>query len=156
MDEVRIFVSNNTATFVCPECTKSRTANVANIIKSKSQVRINCKCKCGHTFKALLERRKFFRKDIELPGTFHSERDGKKTFTTVVDVSRSGCKLKINPEINTFRVGDTVIIEFRLDDSSRSSIQKKATIKTNEGTFLGVQFSSIEEFDKLGHYLMFK
>lgn len=155
MEEIRIFVSDNYATFVCPECDVARTADVSKVIKSKAHIKINCKCKCGHEFKAILERRKFFRKDIELPGSFYSVDNSSKTFTTVIDVSRSGCKLKINPDINTFDIGDNIFIEFKLDDLSNSLIRKQAIIRSNAGSHLGVEFSSIEEYDKLGHYLMF-
>lgn len=156
MDEIRIFATDNLATFICPKCEVSRTANVKKLLKSEIKIKINCKCKCGHQFKAIIERRKFFRKDIELPGFFYSLNDQKKTFMVVWDISRSGCKLKINPMNNTFSAGERVYIEFNLDDSSNSLIRKEATIRTSKGKYIGLEFDSIEQYDKLGRYLMFK
>ena len=90
MDELRIFVTGDQATIICPKCDVSRTANIEKLLKSEIQIKINCKCKCGHTFKAIIERRKYYRKNIELPGLFYSINDMKKTFMVVKDVSRSG------------------------------------------------------------------
>ncbi|MBU1172130.1 MAG: PilZ domain-containing protein [Proteobacteria bacterium] len=156
MDEIRIFANNNQVTFICPECNVSRTADVTKFLKYDLQVKINCKCKCGHQFKAIIERRKFFRKDIELPGFFYLISDLKKTFMVVTDISRSGCKLKINPANNIFNVDERVFIEFNLDDSLKSLIRKEATIRTSKGKYLGLEFDVIEQYDQLGRYLMFK
>ena len=155
MDEVRIFVTGDQATIICPKCNVSRTANIAKLLKSEIQIKINCKCKCGHHFRAFIERRKYYRKNIELPGLFYSLNDMIKTFMIVKDISRSGCKIKVNPANNTFHVGERIYLEFNLDDSSKSLIRKEATIRSNRGKFMGVEFDSIEQYDKLGRYLMF-
>jgi hypothetical protein len=155
MDEIRIFVNGDCATFICPKCEVSRTANVGKFLKFDIRIRINCKCKCGHQFRAIIERRKFFRKDIELPGFFYSLSDKKMTAMVVTDISRSGCKIKINPMNNTFVPGERVYMEFNLDDAPKSLIRKEATIRSSKEQFIGLEFDAIEQYDKLGRYLMF-
>ena len=156
MDEIRIFASGSKATFICPKCEISRTADVSKLLKFEIQIKINCKCKCGHQFKAIVERRKFFRKHIDFTGIFYCVNDLKKTLMVVTDISRSGCKLKVNPSNNNFNIGDKVFIEFNLDDSYKSLIRKEASIRTNNGKYLGLEFDSIDQYDMLGRYLMFK
>ena len=155
MEEIRIYVTSNFATFVCPKCDKGRTADVSKVLGAKAEVKIKCKCKCGYTFKAVLERRKFFRKSIELDGIFKSQEELQQVSIKIVDISRSGCKIKLNKESNNFSVGERISIEFNLDDSTKSMVRKEAVIRSNTGSMLGVEFDSIDEFDKLGHYLMF-
>ena len=156
MDEIRIFANNNQATFICPKCDVTRTADVSKLLKFEIQIKINCKCKCGHQFKSIIERRKFYRKDIDIKGFFYSLNDFKKTFMTIKDISRSGCKIKINSYNNGFLFGEKVFLEFNLDDSLKSLIRKEATIRSVNGTYIGIEFDTIDQYDRLGSYLMFK
>lgn len=155
IQEIRIYVTSNFATFVCPKCDKGRTADVSKVLGTKAEIKIKCKCKCGYIFKAVLERRKFFRKDIKLPGFFRKENDLTQVSMTVVDISRSGCKIKPEEGAKLFAVGDRISLEFKLDDQRQSRVAKEAVIRSNNGYLLGVEFESIDEYDKLGHYLMF-
>ncbi len=155
MEEIRIYVTSGFATFSCPKCDKTRTADVTRIIGTKAEVKINCKCKCGYTFKAILERRKFFRKNIEFKGTCKSEKEMNPIVVKVIDLSRSGCKIKINNESNIFLPDEKILIEFNLDDSNNSLIKKVAVVRSNTGALIGAEFESMNEYDKIGHYLMF-
>lgn len=155
MEEIRIFVTSDFATFACPKCDKARTADVSKILANKAEIKIKCKCKCGYLFKATLERRKFFRKDIKLSGSLQSKKEMKPVLINVVDISRSGCKAKLSKGSNTFSVGERILIEFHLDDLNKSLVKKNAIIRSNTGILIGVEFDSIDAYDKLGHYLMF-
>jgi len=155
LQEIRIYVTSNFATFVCPKCDIGRTADVSKVLGAKAEVKIKCKCKCGYTFKAILERRKFFRKNIELDGMFITQEQAQQFLIKIVDVSRSGCKIKLNADSNSFSVGERISLEFKLDDSTHSLVRKDAVIRSNTGSLLGVEFDTIDEYDKLGHYLMF-
>lgn len=151
----RVFInSQNIATFICPKCKKSRNADVSKLSRLNSAININCKCKCGHTFLTTLERRRFFRKDIELPGMFYLGKDNLKLSVTITDISRSGLKIRLNTS-HTFEPGDELLIEFILDDPEKSKISKKIIIRSVKGIDLGVEFKSPEHYDKLGSYLMF-
>ncbi len=156
LEDIRIFVTSGSATFSCPKCDKSRTADVSKIISKKAIIKINCRCKCGYAFKAILERRKYFRKSIELKGTCQSENDMRPVVVSVVDISRSGCKISLDNENNTFLKNEKIYIEFNLDDTSHSLITKTAIIRSNKDGVIGAEFESINEYDKIGQYLMFK
>lgn len=143
------------ATFVCPRCDKSRTSDVSKITGTKAQIKINCKCKCGYEFKAILERRKFFRKNIEFEGFCKIENDINPVAVTILDISRSGCKIELKNETTNLMINDKLLIEFNLDDSRHSLISKTAVVRSSVGKMIGAEFESIGEYDKIGQYLMF-
>lgn len=151
----RIFInSDNIAVFICPSCKKTRSTNVSKIIGAKTAVNIKCKCKCGTTFERTLERRRFYRKGIQLKGTCFLGKDNLKISVIITDISRSGMKLKLNAP-HAFESGDELLIEFNIDDTEKSLISKKIIIRSVSGKNLGVEFKSPEHYDKLGSYLMF-
>lgn len=151
----RVFInSDNVATFICPDCQKVRHANVSKIIGLNKALSIKCQCKCGKRFEAILERRKYFRKDIELDGVVFSG-DGKEKFpVTISDVSRSGLKLEFKAHYE-FSPGDELLIEFYLDNREKTLISKKIIVRSINGLNFGVEFKSSEHYDKFGSYLMF-
>ncbi len=152
----RVFInSDNIATFICPECQKVRHANVAKIIGINKALRIKCQCKCGNKFEAILERRKFFRENIELNGMVFTGSEDHKFSVIVTDVSRAGLKLKLKANHN-LAFGDELLIKFNLDNTEKTLISKKIIVRSISGLNLGVEFKSSEHYDKFGSYLMFK
>jgi len=149
-----IFIHNeNKAVFTCPQCTKSKTVDVSKIIFKTSKLNLKVKCPCGHIFPVILERRKFYRKETNLRGFFVLENDSRELPMTVTNISRSGLQFKSAANVN-FKLDDRVVMEFRLDDKAKSLIKKKGIIKRIEGMTIGVEFSFIDEYDKvLGFYL---
>lgn len=152
----KIFINKeNKATFICPECNVSRTADVSMYLDLKTEIKIKCKCKCGHFFKIILERRKYFRKQLKLSGVFIYGKEKLKDVMTVTDLSRSGIKFKVNSS-HEIKLGNRLLLEFRLDDKLRSLIRKEVVVRNIDKNIIGAEFCSIEHYDKLGPYLMFK
>jgi len=151
----KIFLgTSTTATFVCPECERSRTTDISKLLTAKAQLKIKCTCKCGHTFSVVIERRKYYRRSLELSGVVFSSDDGRKFIMAVKDLSRSGSRIKINSSF-PFSIDDVIHVEFNLDDKDRSFISKTAVIRSINGPLLGLEFTEIEKYDKIGQYLMF-
>jgi c-di-GMP-binding flagellar brake protein YcgR len=120
-------------------------------------VRVNIKCRCGHAFHAVLEKRRRYRKRTRLPGTYTYERPDRtedKGIMEVVDISSSGLKLKLNVG-RAFKVGDKIQVEFNLDNPQRTPIEKVVTVKNVSKNFVGVAFNEREGEDpSLGFYLL--
>jgi hypothetical protein len=149
-----VFVnSENKAIFTCPNCTKAKTVNISNLVNEKKELRV--KCTCGHVYPVVLERRKFYRKKTSLPGIFMLEQNRKEYSMTVTNISRFGLEFN-SSESEKLKVGDLVGLEFRLDDKSRSLIKKKGTIRRIEGMNIGIEFSYIDEYDKILGFYLFK
>ena len=118
---------------------------------------VKCKCKCGHEFQVTLEKRGMIRKPVNFAGTYtHISSLGEKIEgqMTVRNISRKGLQLELSID-QSFQVGDTLDVDFRLDDASRSPVLKTVVIRNLSGRKLGTEFVETEAFDKmLGLYLM--
>lgn len=145
----------NVATVVCPECNNIRIVNVAKIVSSKKQINVKCKCKCGNVFKAVIERRRFYRKNIRFSGNCYLNKGLDKTPIIITDISRSGVKFE-HSNLQKFNVGDEILVEFYLDDAEKSLINKVIVIRSIAEDKVGAEFKSSEHYDKLGSYLLFK
>lgn len=154
----RVFITSlKTAKFMCPECRRFKIADVARYMNLDQIIKIRVSCPCGHSFKAILEKRAQYRKDVNLPGSFNHFNDGRlmnKGMMTVCDLSLTGIKLKVNYQYD-FSVGDLLEVKFFLDDYQKTVINKKALIQNLNMPFIGSKFPFTEKEDKtLGFYLL--
>lgn len=152
----KVHISNsNTATFVCPNCENTSTVDVSKYTKVDKRVIVKVKCRCGHEFKVELEKRKKYRKQTNLPGTYRNlDTDFDKGVISVMNISSTGLKLKLSVQPN-FNVGDTLKVEFNLDDKRHTEIIKKVIVQNISGKYVGVAFAPGEQDDSaLGFYLL--
>jgi hypothetical protein len=157
MVERAFITSLKTAKFVCPKCKRSKIADVAQYIQLDQIIRVKVNCPCGHSFIAILEKRKQYRKAVNLPGSFTHFNGGRvmtKGLMTVCDLSLTGIKLKVNYPY-PFSVGDLLAVRFSLDDYQKTLIDKKVLIQNLNLPFIGSKFPITESEDKtLGFYLL--
>lgn len=155
--ELRVFISDdNVTTIVCPKCNRSVTQNLGNVRKIPKAIRIKCTCSCGHEYKVLLERRKHYRRKTNLGGRYiHNGKNGnlKKGLIRIVDISQAGIQFKTNskPEL---KPGETITIEFILNDEDHSKIEKECRVVRVKGFRVGVEFLTTEHYGALGAYLL--
>jgi len=156
MTEKVYITSKQMATFVCPKCQRSKTVNVSQYAKIEKIITVNVKCPCGYTYKAILEKRKRYRKATNLAGSYTQIVDGRELYgglMTVKDLSTTGMKLQINAD-HDCTVGDLIRVEFHLNDTQRTFISKKVIIRNINGAYIGTQFAPTEAINKaLGFYL---
>ena len=156
MTEKVYITSKQMATFICPKCQKSKTVDVSKYASLDKIVKVKVTCPCGYGYTSILEKRKKYRKETNLAGSFVRLVDGLRTpggLMTVKDLSTSGMKLHVNIEHNCV-VGDVVQVEFCLDDSHRTLIKKKVIVRNVVGPYIGTEFAPTEAIDKaLGFYL---
>jgi hypothetical protein len=150
-------VSNKvTAVFTCAKCQRKKTADVSDYMKQEKNLWFDVECLCGHEYTAVIERRKQYRKETDLSGSFRQFVDGKEACSgamTVCDLSLNGMKLKVNFG-HCFSVGDLLHIKFQLDDDRKSTIRKKIIIRNVNLPFLHTEFDTTDAFDQtLGIYL---
>ena len=138
--------SNQMITFICPKCQHPRVVSVAahTKLEKADKVRVTCK-RCGYKYGVSIERRGQYRKAVNLPGIYTQVVNGQmrgKGYMTVIDLSRTGLKLKLN-EKEAFAIGDKLIIEFNLDDANHSLIKKEVKVMKVDNAELGVAFYSM-------------
>jgi hypothetical protein len=156
MTEKVYITSQQMATFVCPKCSRSKTVNVSEYFNLDKLIKVNVKCPCGHAYASTLEKRKQYRKETHLPGTYIHFIDGRpvhRGLMTVENVSANGLKLQLSAELRC-ALGDELEVEFSLDDRHRTGIKKLVIIRNIYGPYIGVEFGPTEALDKaLGFYL---
>jgi hypothetical protein len=149
--------STNHATFTCPECEATKTVNVTRYAQMEQTVKVKSTCGCGHTWTSVLEKRKVYRKSVSLPGTFTHMVDNNPVFKgamEVTDISAGGLKIKLLDLVN-LSLDDKLHVEFKLDDTRKTEINKDVLVKNIDGQYIGVAFSRAEGDDPaLGFYLM--
>ena len=103
-----------------------------------------------------MERRKHYRKEINLMGTFVRYVDDKPTGggnIVVKNLSLTGLKFEVFGNHN-LSAGDVLEIEFRLDDIKKTPIKKKVAIRNVKNSYIGTEFLDNKEDTDLGFYLM--
>jgi hypothetical protein len=129
--------------------------DVSKYTKIEKKVTVKVKCRCGFRFSVTLEKRKKYRKQTNLAGNFiNLNADEDKGGLTVMDISSTGLKLKLNVS-PIFKVGDILRVKFRLDDKRHTNIEKKVVVQNISETYVGVSFAAGEADDPaLGFYLL--
>ena len=167
--------ADNKATIVCPGCGRTKVIDATRYLGKNSPVRIRLKFTCrycerkhsasqnagtdgsaAYTHVITLERRKFYRKTVNLPGTFTDQR-GKKGDILIVDLSRTGLKFKMEYPW-PLALEAPLLLTFHLDNPAKPLITKDARIKKIEDLLVSVEFSSVNSFSEsdkaIGFYLM--
>nr|WP_319397036.1 PilZ domain-containing protein [uncultured Desulfobacter sp.] len=150
----KVFVTQELkATFACESCGQSYTKDVSKFIKHEAQVRLKNKCKCGHTFSVILERRRGFRKEVGFKGVLIQA--PKKYPGVITDLSRNGIRFKTKEKafLKEDRMAEVV---FTLEKPNRCEIHRAVRIRKifSEYSF-GCEFEDTEHFDDLGKYFLF-
>lgn len=167
---------NNIITVSCPHCSKSRRIDASPYLGRKGATRLKYRfkcsyCDCGHKDCAeckegqcandnsnlvLIERRKFFRKKVNLRGTLQN-RENKPLQIRVLDISRTGVKTRALSG-HTFQVGEKLLARFNLDDARETPVSKMIIVRKVEGRTLDGEFLETDSYDKndkaIGFYLM--
>jgi CheY-like chemotaxis protein len=94
------------------------------------------------------------RKELELAGKYTSPNGDFGGRMTVTNVSIPSARMLLSLE-PTFSIGDSIRINFNLDDQPRSLVNKDAIVTTIDDLVVTVDFTSQEHYDRLGPYLHF-
>ena len=146
---------DNTAVITCPHCGRQKTIHVESFKQHKSKLKV--KCACNNMFTVDLEFRKRVRKPVSLKGTYtnHSQNNSKGNIR-VKNVSVSGLEFS-TVDIDNFKEGDELTLNFNLDDEHRAEIRKEATVVAVRTATIGCEFAGSGNiaFDgPLGLYIM--
>lgn len=156
-DTIHVFLNKkNEATFLCNNCGNGVTRDLSKVLHVQTAIRVKCKCKCGHVFRVLVERRRNYRKSLNLLGMcqyLNSSGHTQKHLIKILDLSSTGLQFSFNG-LHEFKVRDKVIVEFTLDDREKTEIRGKCTVKRIRSKSVGIEFTSIEHQRKLTFYLM--
>lgn len=153
METIKAFVrANDTVTIVCTACNMPKNAAVGAFRNKSHDLKV--RCPCGNVFMVHLDFRQHYRKLTDLPGTFRSiNPSGMGGDMKVKDVSISGVGITIS-SVHTLEKGNTLILDFTLDDKKKTKLTKEVVVQSVEGKMIGCRFVERQAYNKeLGFYL---
>lgn len=154
---IRVFLNDEKeGTFICPACNNGVIKHLGAYFQAPKAIRLKCKCKCGHVYRALVERRRIFRKPVNFSGTYYyssGEVTSRKGPIRVLDISQFGLQFSLN-STPTFNVGDRIIVEFIMDERSQYKIREMGIVKDIRTNKVGMQFGFAESNGELNLHLI--
>ncbi|MCG6982107.1 MAG: PilZ domain-containing protein [Deltaproteobacteria bacterium] len=152
-ESLRVFLSDSGKTTVrCPSCGKRHHTQVPKHFHNKP---VRGTCTCGESFPVLFDSRKYYRKQVRLPGEYWNTL-GEKHLMTVTTLSFSGAGFEaglLNPSISS---GETIRLNFLLKRNDKIWIRSSALVRRVNGNQIGVDFTGMDEHQQkcLGFFLM--
>lgn len=155
MEQTILIDCLDTAKFACPECNKKKTMQLSEYNIRRQRTRVNCKCRCGHTYGVVLKKSIEAIQKTQLLGTFISSDSMRCSGKMIIKkLNSNGIMLKTNIEQNILP-GLKLLLEFVLDDAKQSIVKKEVVVKAKKGKYLSAEFLSNDHYDNLGPYLFF-
>ena len=154
--------STNKATFICPNCVKTKTIDVSKFTKSISKTKVKSKCICGYSWTSILERRKHYRMAVNIACVCSQVGVAGSLecmAMRIANLSSSGLKIKFhqNRPINTsdYIFDAPILVNFHLKDNRETHIQKTAHAKHICESYIGAEFDDSEQGDyTIGSYIL--
>ena len=149
----KVFLSHcGTTTVECPLCKKCHYTTVPEHFHNKP---VRAKCECGQSFPVLFDSRKYFRKEVRLSGEYW-DTSGAQDLMTVTTLSVCGVGFEAKRSNLLLNEGETIQINFLLNNNDRNWIKLKAVVKRVKGNQVGVEFTGLNDHQRkcIGFYLM--
>jgi PilZ domain len=139
------------ATIICPKCGFEKTVDVTEF--KDSQKKLKAKCKCGETYRFIIEFRTKYRKNVRLPGEYIANEKEEKGEIIVRELSLTGIRFEsLKP--HQMSPDDILEVKFRLDNPLRKEIRKLVKVIWIKDRFVGANFTETIFYEKdLGFYL---
>ncbi len=154
MSDLKSFVRpDNTATIICPACNVVKQVSVEAYRHKNHSLKISCKCNTKFTVD--LDFRTHYRKQTNLPGTYRviNPSGSGNGDIQICNISQSGIGFTVS-DLHEMKKGQTLQLEFRLNDKNQTKLVKQARIHSIENNYIGCQFIDQDFIEKaLGFYL---
>lgn len=152
-ESIRVFLSDSWKTTVrCPSCGKCHHTRVPKHFHNKP---VRGRCNCGESFPVLFDSRKYYRKQVRLPGEYWNKQ-GEKDLMTVTTLSFSGAGFESGQRNPSISSGETIQLNFLLKNNDKLWIRSSALVRRVNGNQIGVDFTGMDEHQQkcLGFFLM--
>ncbi len=146
MSVIKIHVNHNKeGEITCPKCSKMKTISATPQLLTKRAIKV--KCSCGHSFSVSLDYRRFFRRNVGIPGVLYQAESTKLLCNvTITSLSVSGIGFSTKSLHNIY-INSAFEIEFKLDDDSDATIREAIVIRRINGLSVGAEFSEQEKYN---------
>jgi hypothetical protein len=144
----------------CPHCGTQESVFMAQFEKFGNAIQIQCSC--HKRFAAVLEKRRSYRKTVQLEGYFtiadevgpNAAKGSIWGLMAVKNLSKTGIRF-YSKRIDLIRPGDNLMVRFNLDNSNKALIHKKVEVISIHGHEVGCRFKGADQYDiTLGFYFI--
>jgi hypothetical protein len=144
----------------CPHCGTQEPVSIGKFTPLGIAIRVSCPC--SHEFNVMLEKRRSYRKLVELEGYFSLSGDvgpdaaGNSIWGPMIiqDLSKTGLQFS-SSRANLLQPGNLLLLRFNLDNENKALIHKQARVISIEGNDVRCQFEGADSYDiTLGFYFM--
>lgn len=143
---------NNEITVSCQHCGNTKTISITKFKKLFAPIKVVCICQ--QSFYISIESREYYRKKVNLYGTYFHHQSKNFDHIYIENLSLSGIGFKTNMKSN-LQIDDIIEIKFILDNHKRTEICKKGIVKRVNDRSVGVEFCDMSVYGaELGFYLM--
>ncbi|MDP2992346.1 MAG: PilZ domain-containing protein [Deltaproteobacteria bacterium] len=144
----------NQGYIICKQCGKTKKIDGSKFQTSKP-IKVTCICK--NIFYIQLELRQYYRKKVNLAGTFERIHPDKRAMgrITIEDISAGGLGFKTMSG-SLLSSDDLLKIKFVLDNAHGSHIEVNAIVRSIREGYVGVEFQKLDEHSRklIGFYLL--
>ncbi len=148
-------IIDGTAKIICPVCLKPKSLDLSSEGNKDASFKVEVKCPCGNSFNVLLDKRKYDRAELIIPGIYLNYIEGNEADRepmTVLDLSPFGVKFMLHDQ-RSVEPGDKLTVMFNLDDTQKTLIKKKVVVRHQNNRDIGAVFYSEKERKKIKSYL---
>jgi hypothetical protein len=145
--------ASDTVKITCPKC---GLAKIFDAGEFRAPYRgIKAKCSCGNIFRCTVEFRCYYRKAVNLSGTFLNKATGYEGVLSIESISLGGMDFSnLSPEVN-INNDDMLDVSFYLDDDNNTFVQREVRVKSVDSETIRAVFLQTQSYDKeLGFYLL--
>jgi len=154
METVKVVFTGSEATYevVCQSCGRKKSLRHEQLRHLRNALKV--KCGCGVIFDLVFERRRFYRKKVQLEAQLFNVASGKKLDdVTLVTISVGGVGLVSH--LDSITVGDKFRIRFSLDNEARTLVDEEVMVRNIIKGVIGTEFVQQDYYNfDLDFYLM--
>ena len=154
METVKVVFAGSEATYevACQSCGRKKTLRHEQLRHLRNPVRV--KCGCGVIFDLIFERRRFYRKKVQLDAQIFDVTSGKKVDdVTLVTISVGG--VGFVSHLDDIKPGDKFRVKFYLDDDSQALVEEEVMVRNIIKGVIGAEFLQHDYYNfDLDFYLM--
>jgi hypothetical protein len=154
METKKVYLNDDDlGSLVCDQCGKQKLVDASQFGGKLGPFK--AKCPCGHVFSFAFEKRRQYRKTVDLAGQYVREDPTREVGEMIVeDVSKTGISFKVQNKTTSLQIDDILKTRFVLDDANRSVISKNVVVRRVKGLNIGAEFCDNQLDKRLAFYLM--
>ncbi len=138
-------------TIICPACQHKKSLDASKFKDATGAFKV--RCQCGEEFRCLFEFRKYFRKEVKLPGDYVNLKTGARGKMTVDSISMEGLGMVLE-ENHDVEAGHMLAVTFVLDNKLQTEVKRSVKVTSVRGQSAGGMFVGMSRNKTVGFYLM--